>query len=498
MTESNKQKAEILQLEAIADNDPVLAIYLEFASRDAEWKAHHTKKLLRKIDLRLLPLLICMYLLNSLDRSNLAQAALGSLEEDLHMKGTDYNLATSILFVGYLLMQLPSNLLLTRVRPSVYLGTVMMCWGAVSAAQAASKTFSGLLACRFILGVVEAPFFPGAIMLMSSWYTRAELSSRIALFYAGNALANMFGGLLSAGVLGNLDGSHGIAGWRWLFIIEGSLTVVVAFIAALILPNFPAASKGFSEDERRFAQWRLVEDAKEDDDTKAVSLREGLSLAVRDYRLYLFILLQHLSLLTQSFTYFFPTIVNTLGYNRTITLLLTVPVWFATFLVSLVVTWSSGRTGNRSFHIIGLLTLSCVGNIIMITTTAIGPRFFAMFLLPMGTIPAYQIIVAWIANSFPRPLVKRSVAIAVANMIGNTATIYGPYMYPATDGPKYIAGGAAVAGVCFISSILAYVLRLVHIRENKKLIEREDEMIEAAEVQPVDANTRRAGFRYVL
>lgn len=129
------------------------------------------------------------------------------------MGGTDFNLATSILFVGYLLMQLPSNLLLTRFKPSIYLSVAMCIWGAISAAQAAVTSFSGLIACRFFLGFAEAPFFPGAIFLMSSWYTRSQLAYRIALFYVGSSLANAFGGLLGAGVLGNLDGAHGIAGW---------------------------------------------------------------------------------------------------------------------------------------------------------------------------------------------------------------------------------------------------------------------------------------------
>lgn len=88
-------------------------------------------------------------------------------------------------------MQLPSNLLLTRVRPSIYLGGCMLVWGVISAAQAGVHSFGGLLACRVLLGVVEAPFFPGAIMLMSSWYTRNELAHRIAYFYAGSSLANM-------------------------------------------------------------------------------------------------------------------------------------------------------------------------------------------------------------------------------------------------------------------------------------------------------------------
>lgn len=135
------------------------AIYAEFAAKDDEWKAEHTKKLLRKVDLHLLPFLILMYTLNFLDRSNLAQARQGSLEADLGMKGTDFNLATSILFVGYLLMQLPSNVLITRVKPSIYLATAMCCWGVVSTCNAATHNFTSLVIVRFFLGFVEAPFF---------------------------------------------------------------------------------------------------------------------------------------------------------------------------------------------------------------------------------------------------------------------------------------------------------------------------------------------------
>jgi len=216
-----------------------------FESRDETWREAETKKLLRKVDLHLIPFLITMYLLNCesskspdyllyrhrtythtngcvrlvLDRSNLAQARQGTLENDLGMSGDDFNLATSIFFVGYLLMQLPSNLIITRVRPSIYLGCAMTLWGVVSTCNAATHSFGSLVVVRFFLGFVEAPFFPGAIFLMSSWYTRAELTRRIAWFYSGNALANMFGGLLGATILGSLDGAHGLAGWRWLFII---------------------------------------------------------------------------------------------------------------------------------------------------------------------------------------------------------------------------------------------------------------------------------------
>jgi len=250
----------------------------------------------------------------------------------------------------------------------------------------------------------------------------------------------MFGGLLAAGVLGNLEGAHGIAGWRWLFIIEGMITVGIALVAAyvyssvkfglfltkfsMVLPNFPATSRWLSEEERQFAQWRLIDDAKESDTTDSVTLSQGLMMALRDYRLYIFLVLQHVSLLTQTFQYFFPTIVKTLGYSKIATLLLTAPVWFLTFLVSLVVTYTSGKTGDRSIHIICLLMISCIGNIIVVSTLKTGVRFFAMFLMPLGAVSAYQIIITWVANSFLRPMVKRSAAIAICNMIGEAHIFY--------------------------------------------------------------------------
>lgn len=162
---------------------------------------------------------------------------------------------------------------------------------------------------------------------MSSWYTRAELTRRISWFYSGSALANMFGGLLGAAILGHLDGDLGLAGWRWLFIVEGTITIGIALIAAFVLPNYPATTPWLSHEEKAFAAWRLRADVNEDDERHAQSVVAGLRLAVRDYRLYLFVLLQHVSLLSQTFQYFFPAIVGTLGYGAIDTLWLTAPVW---------------------------------------------------------------------------------------------------------------------------------------------------------------------------
>lgn len=473
-----------------------VARFRQFTEADAEWHRAMNKKVMRKVDIHLLPLLVIMYLLNFLDRNNLSQARLSTLEQDLGMSGTDFNLATSILFVGYILMQLPSNLLLTRARPSIYLGTAMTIWGVISTAQSAAKSFGGLVAARFFLGFAEAPFFPGAIFLMSSWYTRGEMAYRIAWFYSGSSLANAFGGLIGAGVLSNLSGAHGISGWRWLFIIEGTITIGVAILATMILPNYPANTKWLTPEEKAYAQWRLVDDTGEADLADSISVKEGVKMAFRDPRLYLFTLLQHVSLLSQAFQYFFPTIVKTLGFGAIETLLLTVPVWIATFLASLAVTYTSGRFADRSIHIICLMLISVVGNIIAVATLNTGARFFAMFLLPIGAVTAYQIILAWVANSFPRPLVKRSACISVANLVGNSANIYGSYMYPSSDGPRYLPGGAATAGIALLVAFLALVARIVLQRENKRLAEREASEPEGtARYNPGEV---AVGFRYIL
>ena len=112
-------------------------------------------------------------------------------------------------------MQLPSNMILTRVRPSLYLPFWVCIWSCISASTAAATSYHHLFAIRFLLGVAEAPFFPGVFFLMSSWYTKKELALRTAILYSGLILATAFSGLIAAGVFANLDGARGLAGWRW-------------------------------------------------------------------------------------------------------------------------------------------------------------------------------------------------------------------------------------------------------------------------------------------
>lgn len=252
-----------------------------------EERARLEKALVKKIDLRLLPMLIIMYLMNYLDRNNIAAARLAGLEEELQLTGTQYLTCVSILFVGYILMQIPSNLFLNKIgKPALYLPACMVVWGVISAATAQAQSFGGLLAIRFFLGFVEAAYFPGCLFFLSSWYTRKELGFRTAILFSGSLLSGAFSGLITAGIAGNLDGKRGLRAWRWLFIIEGAVTIFIALFAVLILPNFPRTTSWLTESERQLAVWRLEEDIGEDDwtGTQNQTFWHGLRLAVADVK----------------------------------------------------------------------------------------------------------------------------------------------------------------------------------------------------------------------
>ncbi|KAI7640632.1 MFS transporter, partial [Hortaea werneckii] len=184
-----------------------------------------------------------MYIMNYLDRNNIATARLSGeegLQEGLNMTDQQYETCVSILFVGYILMQVPSNLFLNKVgKPALYLPAVMVIWGAISTATAGAQNFGGMVAIRFFLGFIEAAYFPGCLYFLSCWYTRKELAFRSAILYSGSLISGAFAGLIAAGITDGMDGKLGLSAWRWLFIIEGAITVAIAAIAFFILPNFP-------------------------------------------------------------------------------------------------------------------------------------------------------------------------------------------------------------------------------------------------------------------
>lgn len=221
---------------------------------DPEHRARVEKSMKRKLDTRC-GLFVLIYIMNYLDRNNIAAARLRGLQADLNLDSTQYATCLSILYVGYILMQVPSNMLINRIqRPSLYIAAAMLLWGMVSTLSGNVNNFGGMVAIRFFLGFVEAAFLPGALLILSKWYTRKELTTRNAILFCGNLISNAFAALIGAGVLSNMQGVLGHSAWRWMFWIEGAATMAIAISAAFILPDLPHNSRGFTAEELEVAQ----------------------------------------------------------------------------------------------------------------------------------------------------------------------------------------------------------------------------------------------------
>ncbi|KXH36158.1 TNA1 is necessary for nicotinic acid import into the cell [Colletotrichum nymphaeae SA-01] len=413
------------------------------------------KKLIRKVDLRMLPTMILIYIMNYLDRNAIGSARLGGLEKDLGLTGNEFQLICG-----------------------------------------ATHSFGGLLATRFFLGFVEAAFYPGCLATLSSWYVRKELGVRTGLFYSGSMLSGAFSGLITAGITNGMDGARGLLAWRWLFIIEGSLTVAIALGAFFVLPDFPANTKWLTEQERQLAMWRMEVDAAGEEDWTSSSSQpifDGFKMILVDPINWILVVLVYGAASSISINSFFPTVVASLGKDRITTLLLTSPPYLLACIVCAAVSWNADRMNERYWHTVAPLACSLVGFIISSAATGIGPRYFgAMIMLP-GIYTGFNMSMVWTANTIYRPTAKRAAAVAFNNAFSTLSGIYGSYLYPNNATPRFVLAFSVNAAMALMAIIAATVLHFVLKRENKKLEMREQEAEAAGQAQLIGK-----GFRYVI
>ncbi|OQE20594.1 hypothetical protein PENSTE_c013G00620 [Penicillium steckii] len=459
----------------VADSQVEYANSLKVADEKGDYSGATAKTdareiaLVRKLDMRIMPIMWAMYFLNYIDRNAIANARLNGIEEDLGLVGTQYNTCISILFVGYLLMQIPSNMLMSskKIRPSLYMSICMASWAIVSACTALTKSYGGLVAVRFFLGITEAPFYPGALFLLSLFYTRKEIAFRISILYSGNIVATAVAGLIAAATFATLDHHLGLKGWQWLFIIEGAVTFGVAGLGIFMLPDHPLNTRWLTPEERQLAHDRIKKDTVGGEESKGVLV--GLKQAMCDPRLYLLAFMQNMHLSACGFNNFFPTVVGSLGFSSTITLVLTCPPYVFSGICCVVVGITSGRYNERTWHITVSMGLAVVGYIISCTTLNTGARYVACFLFASGAYAVNSVILGWVPATLGQTPEKKAASLSFINVVANASYIYTAYLYPKSDGPRYLIGMSAntAFGVATIAS--AWVLRFWLQNINRKI-----------------------------
>lgn len=455
------------------------------------------KKMKRKLDARC-SLFVLIYIMNYLDRNNIAAARLGGLQEDLNIDNTQYATCLSILYVGYILMQVPSNIMINRIqRPSLYIAVAMLLWGLISTLSGNAQSFAGMVTIRFFIGFVEAAFLPGALLILSKWYTKRELTTRNAILFCGNLISNAFSSLVGAAVLSNMEGTLGHRAWRWLYWIEGAATMAIAISAAFILPDLPHNTRGFTQEERDVAVWRITEDVGEADvDDANQSPLAGLYMCVKDYKIYLMMLTFTAYVIGLSFNAFFPTLTQTLGFSYIPTLLMSSPPWLFSCIVSLINAWHADRTQEKFWHMVGPIIGGVVGFVISMSTLNVPARYVALF-LQASAYAGFIVFYSWISSSFPRPPAKRAVAIALVNAFSQLGNIAGSYVWNMSENGFRKSYGVVTA--MFGTTIVGiYLFRLILVSNNKKIIENERNGGDANGTEVEKGVVVPPGFRYLV
>ncbi|KAI0067785.1 MFS general substrate transporter [Artomyces pyxidatus] len=470
------------------------------------------RKLLRKIDLRLVPWLALLYLMNFLDRGSIGNARLYKMEASLHITDQQYLIALTVFFFPYSLFEPASNLALRYLRPSRWLSFLVFIWGIVMTFHGFAHNYGDLIGLRFLLGLAEAGLYPGIVFYLSCWYKRSELGTRVALFFSSATVAGAFSGLL-ASAIHDMDGIGGKPGWAWIFILEGLATVVVGAASFWVIQDFPETAKFLTEAERVFVIRRLQNDQKFSAGGENFQFKYVWQ-CLTDWKTYIAMAIyMGFDGPLFAFSLFTPTILNQLGFEATAANLLSVPVYAWACIMTCIIGFLGDRIGHRGYINLGLFGTGLAGYIILIASRNAALSYFAVYLAAAAIYPAIPNSVAWVSGNVEGAY-KRSAVLGMAIGFGNLNGAVSSNVYRAKDKPWYSLGHGIILAYIAIGFLcsLAYMLVLRRENEARERGDR-DEVIEGVDNKRADArngvyasveHARRdkgdawSGFRYTL
>ncbi|KAF2142806.1 uncharacterized protein K452DRAFT_225996 [Aplosporella prunicola CBS 121167] len=465
---------------------------------DAELDRHIT----RKFDKHMMPWLFGLWLLAFIDRSNIGNARIDGLEEDLHLDADKFNIALAIFYVPYVCYDIPSNLVLKRLRAGYYLPALVAIWGFISMCMGFVKSYAGLLAARFFLGWAEAGLLGGMIIYLAMFYRRHELLYRIGLFYCAAPLSGAFGGLLATG-LARIR-SRGYNGWPFIFFVEGGVTVLFGLTTMFFLPHTPAEATFLSEAERRAAVARMRLDAHGAAPAPDVAAESFSWPLVRRALLNwqtIVLSLDFFAIITPiySFSLFLPTIIKTLGYTSVRAQLFSVPPNVGGFLSVLLVGHYSDRLRMRGPFMLGGALLAIAGYVMLLASSRALVRYGGTFLVAAGVFPCSPLVMGWLANNLA-PHYVRAAGTGFQIMVANMAAFIATFCYVQKDAPRYTTGHAINIGVLAASLAFTTANMLFCARENalRARGRRDHRLTDGVDEDETSLGDRHPAFRYTL
>ncbi|KAL4900896.1 hypothetical protein BDW74DRAFT_187977 [Aspergillus multicolor] len=467
----------------------------------AEATPDEEKRVLRKIDLHIIPVMGLCYMLQYMDKVTLGYATQLNLRTDLNLHGTEYSWCSSVFYFGYLFWSWPSAYISVRFPLGKYLGISVALWGIVLATHAACTGFGGLLTARFFLGVTEAAVAPGFSLITGMFYRTSEQPSRMALWFLGNAVANIVSGLIAYGI-GRIE-SH-IASWKLLFIILGVVTAAYGVFLGLVLPDSPGTAWFMSPVERKIALHRTVANRTGVLDEGVFRFSQMLD-ALTDPQAWLLVgysLCQNIP--NGGFSSFSSIIINGFGFSELNTLLLSAPGGvLQIFALGAICLAAKYLKKSRIIMMIIVILFALVGVILMNTLPDSNRwgRWAGIFLLgPFATsIPISLSLITSNVGGFT----KKATVSAMLFLAYCTGNIIGPQLFFETEAPKYPTGLRGVL-VGFALSIFFLVLLYIYYefencRRDRKYGRAQEGSAEYVSEEILNRTDRQIpSFRYTL
>ena len=417
------------------------------------------RKLYAKISWRLIPYMFLLYIVAYLDRVNVGFAAM-DMQRDLHFSNTVYGTGAGIFFLGSALFDLPSNLIMLRVGPRVWIARIMISWGVISACMMFMHSKESFYVLRFLLGVSEAGFFPGMILYLTYWFPTHERARAVARFMTATSLAGVVGGPLSSYLL-RMDGRAGLAGWQWLFLSEGIPTILLGISVLFLLKNGPEKADWMRPEEK---VW-LAGELRRDQERYGAATHHALGDAFRLPALWLLAAVYFVSQVgVYVVNLWMPLILN--GFSRSgssadaslIARYATVP-YLAAAAMTVAVGWSSDKRNERRWHIAGCLALSAAGFAGAALAHSLVVALCAMTLAAVGVWsmmgPFWTLTTGMLSGT------AAAGAIAILQIVGGVGGFAGPYMMGRLrDATHSFSGGLyLISGMALAAAVLALVVR---------------------------------------
>ncbi|KAF9586105.1 hypothetical protein BGW38_009640 [Lunasporangiospora selenospora] len=445
---------------------------------DLTWTEAEEKELVRIFDLKVLSWIGVMFFFLQLDRGNMSNALTDDLMLDLNINLNTVTLGTTIFILFFCAFEIPSNMVIRRVGPHRWIPFLMCLWGLATAAQVFLKDKVSFFICRALVGLFEAGYIPGIAIYLTTYYKRKEMALRLSIFWSTLSIANSFAGLISYGIL-HMRGIAGLAGWRWLFLIEGLLTTVIGVLSFFILPEGPTATKGMlrfsgylTERQELIAITRLVrDDPSKADQSKKVVPKADIMRALKSTKVWPHVLIGFFGLLPATpIGGFAPLILKMLGFNGLKANLMTIPGHILSLIIMLTVSYSSDRLNERAFHgAIATAYYACC--VLSLALLPLGASKYSLYVLLIFTIGGqtcwHPVNAAWIAGN-TAPVGKRTIALAMYIISVNITAIAGTNVFRAEYAPRFIGGMWILFGSLIIT-ILLFIFQRYHLRGiNKK------------------------------